>query len=388
MHNFIFYRFPLLVSAGLGFLETLFLIEQLGLTNFGKTAVVVSVTLVIYGLFDIRVGELIVLSNNSGLWQGKIVRKILTYEMSAIAVSVATSMFTARFVYDLNKSFAIGIGLLALLPNVCSNIRLIIDSGKFHPIWNLWVTSIRGIPLMYLVLAATGIAPVISLQGFSFSLSLMISWLLLLPLSAHVAIKLANKNSRTPDNQITIRTLIFTNWSVSTASGIYRQADVIFSALIAGPAVSATIKIWMQIIAPLSLAGDIKSQRTLTRTDQRSENLLLSPELAGGLAATLVLAVVVQSRFEEFLTGSYYLGTALFINAAVVLLGAHQRVEIMKIGKFSYLSKVSWLVTSAYAVIALLIANSIKSMATLLVVRIMFSLIVLITLKNKVEQEK
>jgi hypothetical protein len=71
-----------------------------------------------------------------------------------------------------------------------------------------------------------------------------------------------------------------------------------------------------------------------------------------------------------------------------VLLGAHQRVEIMKIGKFSYLSKVSWLVTSAYAVIALLIANSIKSMATLLVVRIMFSLIVLITLKNKVEQEK
>ena len=325
MRNFIFYRFPLLVSAGIGFLESLFLIEQLGLTDFGKTAVVVSVTLVVYGLFDVRVGELIVLSHNSGLWQRKTVWKILTYEMSAIAVSLLASMFTARSVYNLSNSFAIGLGLLALLPSTCSNVRLIIDSGKFHPIWSLWVTVIRGIPLLYLIIASIGTAPVISLQSFSFSFSLMISWLLLLPLSAHVAFKLANKNSQTPVNQITIRTLIFANWSVSTASGIYRQADVILSALIAGPAVSATIKIWMQIITPLSLAGEIKSQRTLTRTNQSSKNSLLSAELAGGLIATSVLAGIVQSRSEIDFTGSYYLGAALIINAVVVLLGAHQR---------------------------------------------------------------
>ena len=388
MRNFIFYRFPLLVSAGIGFLESLFLVEQLGLTNFGKTAVVVSVTLVVYGLFDVRIGELIVLGHNSGLWQRKTVWKILTYELSAIAVSVLASMFTARSVYNLSKSFAIGIGLLALLPSTCSNIRLIIDSGKFHPIWNLWGTVIRGIPLLYLVVASIGIAPVISLQGFSFSFSLLISWLLLLPLSAHLAFKLANKNSQTPVNQITIRRMIFANWSVSTASGIYRQADVILSALIAGPAVSATMRIWMQIIAPISLAGEIKSQRNLTRTNHSSKNSLFSAELAGGLIATFVLAGIVQTRFEEAFTGSHYLGAALTINAVVVLLGAHQRVEILKNGKFSYLSQMSWLITGAYVIAALIIANSTKSMATLLVVRIMFSLIMLNALNNRIKVEK
>ena len=366
-----------LLTSILGLTDVVGFSSILELDEFGWFVATSAWTASIYGFLEVRYGEVVLIVKRKLTDCNTATRKAvvasIALEVAAIILAMLVGSTIGVHLGDMNPMVALAASLSMITGMTLGQFRILLSAHSSVAIAYWSPVVLRLLPSVIVICGVLNRGKNLEILMCVYALACLVSIALSLVISLlHLDQNRADEGVAIKARESSFWHIAGSNWLTSAASGLYRQADIVWASLVLSPVELGALRLWGMVTVPLSILAEL-------RFNSRMATFAGLPALRDGRFKNLLALVAIGSLVflfsyvhDDFLDTSW-LGVLVLVNAIVALRGADSRALLLRESQFTYLASLSWITVAVYFCVFGTFAVLTDSIAAILAGRVVVS---------------
>jgi len=359
------FLFAQVALSAISFLEMILLVVNLSIESFGAFAIISSFSVLLFGLIDFRINDLLLSSSVS--LKRKTFLSIGCLEILLGLLSITVVTLSLKLVVSMSMSSIALFSFISVFPQISvGHFRLLSSSRPRQIAREFSYLSCRMTPL---IVFASSTESLHDLGWWKFFIGALpttaISLYLILRLAVNVPIEAHGGGS-------SVRARLISGYFSSLAGLGYKSVDILLVGSILGSAYAGLLRMWSLIFSPFGFLAEARYFESLTKRYPYKPPPLYGIYLLGLFGSAISAAIIAINNGAP---SEPLLGLLTLIQASLVLASTSFRAQVVNSIKHKLLATFNIALLIIYLIGAVFVIASTKNIVLVVLLKTFVTLI-------------